>query len=200
MDSANSSTESDRARACVLVSGGLDSAACLEFMKSKGFDLTALHVDLGQAAASEEKRAAQNLCNHYGIPIQFARWLGDSDRGSGEIVGRNAFLIFAAVMECPSDGLLVIGIHSGTSYFDCGTEFVSEIQNLLSGYSNGRTQVLAPFLTWDKRQVWEFCVARNVPVELTYSCERGGNPPCGSCLSCKDRKALDALANLNHSA
>lgn len=200
MPFTNSSTESDVARACVLVSGGMDSAACLELMKSKGFDLSAIHIDLGQAAAGEESRAAQNICDHYGVPIQFARWLGGSDKGTGEIVGRNAFLILAALMECSSDGLLVIGIHSGTSYFDCGAEFVCDVQRLVSSYSNGRTQVLAPLLTWDKRQVWDFCVARNVPVELTYSCERGGNPPCGTCLSCKDRKALDALANLNHPA
>lgn len=186
--------------ACVLVSGGVDSAACVQLLKSQGFAVTALHIDYGQLAASDERRAAECVCKYYGVPIHFASWTGIQGRGAGEVVGRNAFFIFAALMELPQDGLLVLGVHSGTPYFDCSSDFLSSVQGLLNGYSNGRVQIVAPFLHWDKRQIWELCIERGVPLEVTYSCERGGTPPCGTCLSCKDRKALDALANVNDSA
>jgi 7-cyano-7-deazaguanine synthase len=45
----------------------------------------------------------------------------------------------------------------------------------------------APFATWTKQDIIAYCRTRNVPVHLTYSCERGTEPPCGTCLSCKDR-------------
>ena len=118
---------------------------------------------------------------------------------SGELIGRNAFLIFTAILYCKiSSGIISLGIHSGTPYFDCSESFVKIINKLLEEYSNGKVILNAPFIKWDKKMIYDYCKENNVPIHLTYSCENGFNPPCGTCLSCKDRKALNANKEIKY--
>jgi 7-cyano-7-deazaguanine synthase len=186
-------------RACVLLSGGLDSAACLEFVLSRGIYASALHVDYGQSAAADEQQAATQLAAHYEIDLTVCQWKSSHIKQTGEIVARNAFLLFAATLEKAAEtDLLVIGLHSGTPYYDCGEVFISQSQQLLDGYVDGRVRIFAPFLQWTKQDVWQYAKCRSVPISLTYSCETGGTPTCGTCLSCLDRRALDACQNVDN--
>lgn len=156
-----------------------------------------LFIDYGQAAAAQEEKAATAIAKFYRLPLRICRWTSGEPKGEGLILGRNAFLLFAAMMEMrQSSGSIAIGIHAGTPYFDCGPSFRSAIQALVQGYSVGRIAIQAPFESWTKGEIWQFCRERKVPVELTYSCERGENPiPCGECASCKDLKALREVQN-----
>lgn len=92
-----------------------------------------------------------------------------------------------------SDGIIAAGIHAGTPYFDCTQMFVKCVNDLLKGYSGGKVAFDAPFITWTKRMVVEYCRKNNVPLSYTYSCENGEDPPCGHCLSCIDRVVLNVL-------
>ena len=106
-------------------------------------------------------------------------------------LGRNCFLISAALMERPNSvSLIAIGVHGGTDYPDCSQPFLETMQAVLDVYENRSVQLTAPFSTWTKADIIAYCGIRNVPVHLTYSCERGTEPPCGSCLSCKDRRSV----------
>ena len=67
------------------------------------------------------------------------------------------------------------------------------MQAVLDLYSEG-VQLAMPFLHWTKAEVFEYCLIKDVPLHLTYSCERGLDPPCGYCLSCMDREAFDVSA------
>ena len=169
----------------------MDSAACVKFFLNEGMDVRGLHVDYGQAAAKEEDAAARGVAAHYGIPITSMRCAGFHGKADGLIVGRNAFLVCVALMEAPHS-LIALGIHSGTRYWDCSARFLESMQVIVDGYTDGRVRLIAPFLTWSKRQVWAFSKSNEVPIELTYSCETGGNMPCGKCLSCRDKEALGA--------
>lgn len=178
----------------ILLSGGIDSAACLDFYLGLGRKPCALFVGYGQPAESREEWAARAMANHYEISISCPRWTGTKSRGSGVISGRNAFLVTAALMERPpSVSVIATGIHAGTGYADCSADFVDGMQEVLDIYSEG-VQLAVPFLDWSKAEVFEYCLRRKVPLELTYSCEAGTSPPCGRCLSCMDREALDASA------
>lgn len=177
--------------AVVLLSGGLDSAACAKFMMNHVDVVTALHVDYGQAAAVQEYAAAQSVANHYHIELTYVRYDGCRAKAPGLILGRNAFLVLAALMET-SSSLIGLGIHSGTRYWDCSPQFIESAQSLLNGCADGRVQLVAPFLAWSKPDIWAYCKREKVPVDLTYSCERGGAVPCGQCLSCLDKEALRA--------
>jgi len=86
--------------------------------------------------------------------------------------------------------LIALGIHAGTAYYDCSEHFVGHLNALLSGYCNGRTVLAAPFLSWSKHSVYDFCAKNEIPIHLTWSCEIGPVTPCGRCLSCEDRGQL----------
>ena len=178
----------------VLVSGGIDSAALLAFYLSQQLAVRALFVDFNQPAAKQESRAVKALCKHYGIQLSIVTVKSEATFSSGEITGRNAFLVFSALMACGArPGIIALGIHEGPPYYDCGEGFLKSIRTVVDGYTAGKIEVAAPLLKWGKQVIWEFCKEAQVPVDLTYSCENGGVPPCGNCLSCKDRRVLYAM-------
>jgi 7-cyano-7-deazaguanine synthase len=177
--------------AVVLLSGGLDSAACVAFFQSQGFLVKPLFVDYGQCSGAEEERAAQAIANHFGATLSCIRCSGTAKKASGLVTGRNAFLLCLALLELDSaPTVLSAGIHAGTDYWDCSDRFAETMQVLVDGCAGGRIKLNFPFLRWNKRQIFDYCLAHKVPVELTYSCEAGTPRPCGNCLSCRDRKAL----------
>lgn len=178
---------------CVLLSGGLDSAACVAFYIRRGFKVRTLHVDYGQSAAIQEDVASSAIANYYHVERLKLCLQGTQPKTSGLIHGRNAFLLFIALMEFgPGVCLFVTGVHTGTTYGDCSASFMNSIQRIFDIYTDGVSRVAAPFIDWTKRDIWDFCIKENVPVGLTYSCEFGGDVPCGRCLSCKDMEALRA--------
>jgi 7-cyano-7-deazaguanine synthase len=177
--------------ALILLSGGVDSSVCLTFLQGQGLEISALFVDYGQSAAKEERAASLAISGFYKVPIKvlevsgFRRWV------AGYIKGRNAFLLYTALMAAEfSTGLIALGIHAGTSYVDCSEYFVRQLQASFDIYTDGRVRIHAPFLNWNKREIWEYGRSIGAPFDRTYSCEMGGEPPCGQCTSCIDREAL----------
>ncbi len=155
--------------------------------------MAGIFVDYGQIAMPREVRAAEAVAKHYRIPLTKLKWMGVQQKTSGLILGRNAFLLMGALIELPEDqGILSIGIHAGTRYQDCKGLFVRKMQSLFDTYTKGKVQIGAPFLKWTKGDIWQYSKSRGVPLDLTYSCERGENQPCGICLSCQDLERLYA--------
>jgi 7-cyano-7-deazaguanine synthase len=188
----------EHGEAWVLLSGGIDSATCVAFYLEHGFFVQSIFIDYGQIAAEREARAARILAQHYQVPHYQLTWSGMQRKSAGLVCGRNAFLLFAAMMEVPENAtILAIGIHSGTSYPDCTPRFVNKMQALFDMYSDGTMQIGTPFLKWTKQDIWKFATSHGVPLNLTYSCERGLDQPCGKCLSCRDLEALDARSPNN---
>ncbi len=178
----------------VLLSGWIDSTACLDFYLQLGRPPCGLFIDYGQVAAASEWQAACAVADFYDIPVNRIRWEGAKSKGDGLILGRNAALLTTALMEKPqSVCVLAAGIHSGTGYADCTDEFREKIQTILDIYEEPSVQFAAPFLSWTKAEIVEYCLLRRVPLDLTYSCERGV-VQCGSCLSCQDRELIRARA------
>lgn len=181
-------------RAWLLLSGGIDSTACLAFYLKEEFHVECLHISFGQPGSRQERAAAERVARHFDVPLTILHWSGSADFMAGEIVGRNAFFLLGALIEIGGNaGILAIGIHAGTPYFDCSQAFLSSLQTVFDGYCDGRVRIAAPFIEWSKQQVFAFCESEGVPIELTYSCEKGTYQPCGECSSCRDRRALDAL-------
>jgi len=172
----------------------MDSTGCVEFYKKRADCVTAIHFDYGQPSAKRERRASLEVAQHYDVPLMFLELTGAQPKRSGEVLGRNAFLLMACMMVVKeSHGIIAVGLHAGTPYFDCSEAFLSLMQQVADGYSGGRLRIGAPFVRWTKRDIWEYCKVNNVPVDLTYSCELGADQPCGKCLSCRDVEALSAL-------
>ena len=177
--------------ATVLMSGGIDSTACAHFLHSAGFSVRGLFIDYGQAARSAEARAVQAAAQHLACQVTSVSVLLGREFAAGELTGRNAFLISTALFAGISrPGVLAIGIHAGTPYFDCSEAFFEAIARLVSEQTDGTVTLIAPFLNWTKGDVFNYFTASQLPVSVTYSCESGGEEPCGLCASCRDREAL----------
>lgn len=172
--------------------GGIDSSACAHFLQARGDEVASVFVDYGQLAAERERLSVQQLCARLEIPLSICKAVSPVRFGTGELIGRNAFLLLSAVflMRC-NVGLLAIGVHAGTSYYDCSPGFIDQMSRLVAEHTDGRLQIIAPFLSWHKGEIVRYFVNTGIPAELTYSCELGSLEPCGKCLSCLDRLALN---------
>lgn len=182
--------------ALVLLSGGVDSSCCVAFYRRMGYEVKCVFVDYGQPVNQKEEQSAKAIANHYEISLDIIRCSGPSGAFRGEIAGRNAFLVFVTLLYAPQlTGMLALGIHAGTTYYDCSEHFASQVNNILSGYRSGEVALATPFLTWSKQEIYDFCFDHRVPIKLTWSCEVGPSRPCGRCLSCKDREHLNVCTS-----
>jgi 7-cyano-7-deazaguanine synthase len=179
-------------KATVLFSGGIDSASTALLLKSSGLAVRGLFVDYGQPSRQMERRSIALLKDSIGISVDEIHVSSLSSHGVGELTGRNALLIFSAVLlgNCDS-GAIAIGIHSGTPYYDCSPDFAEKIDTLVQQCSDGKLFVLAPFVHWSKDDVYSYFLSQGISIEETYSCEAGTSPSCGLCASCLDRKRLE---------
>lgn len=174
--------------ACVLLSGGVDSALVATLLLQGGRPTSALFVDYGQPAARAELTASRAVAGHLGVAWRQVAVAGLAVPASGETPGRNDLLLAVAAAAAPGCDLAV-GVHAGTGYADCSPAHRDAWQALLDRQHGGTLRVLAPLIDLGKAEVLGLAADSAVPFSLTHSCE-AGNDPCGRCLSCLDREVL----------
>jgi 7-cyano-7-deazaguanine synthase len=180
-----------QSQALVLLSGGIDSTACAHLLQAQGMTVEGIFFDYGQPAARREQVAAKAIAEHLGIPLSLATVAGPAKHSVGEVTGRNAFLILGSIVLRPwNAGILALGIHFGTTYYDCSAAFITAMSSLVAEHTDGALTLLAPFREWSKKQIYDYFAGAELPIELTYSCEAGAPEPCTVCNSCRDRSAL----------
>lgn len=207
-------------KSIVLLSGGLDSAVLLAWVRNNiGGDIASLSFNYGQRHRRELWSASQ-IARYYGAAILTAQIppgllagssltsvgsnVEESLAGSPTVVpGRNLVFASLAVAEAVRRKASVIYLaptrDDHAVYADCRPEFVNSL-NLasLTGYG---VQVQAPFAALSKREVVGIGRELGVPFDMTWSCydPQGFDPgapasgvPCGKCGACKVR--AEALA------
>lgn len=171
----------------ILSSGGIDSTACINFYKKINFNIECLFLDFGQQATARELKAIKRICAFYNIKLRTLKISTERKYKSGEVIGRNAFFIFTALMNFENEnGIIALGLHKGTPYYDCSAEFVNEIQKIIDNYSKGTIKISTPFIEFNKMEIYDYCISEKIPLNFTYSCELGKVQPCGECATCKD--------------
>lgn len=182
----------ERTAATVLLSGGIDSAACAHHLLAQGFEVDALFVDYGQAARQPELAASELVAKELRIALRRVALSGMPTRAAGELPGRNAWLASTAYFAgAGRPAVIGLGVHAGTPYYDCSSRFWTSMSDLIAEQSDGTTRIVTPFLEWSKSDVYDYFVSNvNIAPSITYSCEVGTVPRCGKCLSCRDRDAL----------
>ena len=80
-----------KGKATVLLSGGIDLAACAHFLQSK-YDLLAVFVDYGQPALECEKEASSKIAKSLGIGLTWANFRVPIAIQIGEVPARNGIL------------------------------------------------------------------------------------------------------------
>ncbi len=207
----------ERNRAVILLSGGLDSTTAAWLAKESQFDLFALSFDYGQRHRKELDAAARvaralDVRQHQIVRMNLGDWSDSSLTGQGEIPNeptdgipstwvpaRNH--IFLAVASGYAEVVGASAIYIGVSevdysgYPDCRGEFLNAFQQAANMASKqfveqGRSvPVIAPFLHVTKAGIVRLGLKLGVDYGLTWSCYQGDEAPCGACDSCRLRAA-----------
>lgn len=209
-------------KAIILLSGGIDSTTTLYFAKNQGYKCHALIFDYGQRHKREIKSAVA-VAKRAKVPYQVIKitlpWKGSSlldkkkkvpsgrslkeiSRGipSTYVPARNTiFLSFAlSYAEAIGAGVIFIGANAVdfSGYPDCRPSFYRAFQKVVKeGTKKKKIRVLTPLINMTKAQIIALGLKLKAPLELTWSCYKGGKKPCGVCDSCKLReKGFKALA------
>jgi 7-cyano-7-deazaguanine synthase len=76
---------------------------------------------------------------------------------------------------------------------DTSGDFFAKLEAMLKASStrprNGRFRILRPLSSHTKPEVVLLALSLGVPLELTWSCHRGGESPCWECEGCRVRIA-----------
>ncbi|GAA4198103.1 7-cyano-7-deazaguanine synthase QueC [Streptosporangium oxazolinicum] len=209
----------------VIASGGLDSTALAYHLLDQGHRLRLVSFDYGQRHRVE-LRAAARIADEINIPhevvdlVSVGRLLSGSALTDPEVAvpdghytdlsmrstivpNRNAIMTAVAVGIASASGCecVALGVHAGDHaiYPDCRPAFV-DLADRLARTATEDTEspirVIAPFVTWTKRQIVARGASLGVPFAMTWSCYRGGERHCGSCGTCIERREAFELASV----
>ncbi len=179
----------------ILMGGGLDSSYLASNLAKSGQNghVVGIHFDYGHPASCPERNAVSIMGEYLGIDVLYGHFDIPFIHNEYEVKGRNLLLTMAAIPfaikhECSQ---IALGVHRGIQYYDTTKRFLKDAQNILDGYFGGAIRITAPLINLTKLEIFELS-RKIIPFDLIYSCEKGTNPPCKICPSCKDRSLIDA--------
>ena len=114
---------------------------------------------------------------------------------------RNGLLLSSvaalAMAIYPKDDVdIYLGAHAddaaGRAYADCSDEFCKAMYDAISIGTYEKVKVVAPLVNLNKAGVVKLGLELGTPYQLTWSCYKGGDKPCGTCGTCIDRAAAFA--------
>lgn len=176
-------------KAVVLLSGGIDSLAALDWASAR-FRVTALSFELSGRPRGEA-RACAAIARLYRTPLVRARlpWL--RPRASGYVSARNLVYHAIALSLAEEKGAeAVVAGHNKSdakAFADARPDFFRRLERLNDG-----PRILLPFARLSDAEVVER--ARSLPLHLTWSCYRDGLRPCRRCAACRGRLESFAAA------
>lgn len=215
-----------KAKAVVIISGGMDSATLLYKMVNDGFKVSALSFDYGQRH-KKELVYAQKLCADLGVfhKITDITAINDLLQGSAlttetikvpeghysdvsmkstVVPNRNAIMLSLAYGYAVSINAekVAFAAHAGDHpiYPDCRPSFVIAFDAMEKianeGYANPKLKLEAPFINITKSEIAKIGSKLNVPYEDTWSCYIGRKKHCGRCGTCVERKEAFKLSRV----
>ncbi len=211
-------------KAIILLSGGLDSLVSLGLAMDKYNVDLALTFDYGQKSAEQEIEQSAKICAHYGINHKVIKldWLKEithtalvsdaelpqeANEDSMKAVwvpNRNGlFLNIAASyaddgQDTEGYSTIIFGANAdeAKTFSDNSADFVEKINAEFELSTLKKPKVVAPLLNFSKDDIVKIAIEKQIPLELAYSCYRGGQRHCGVCESCIRLKS--ALERNNH--
>jgi 7-cyano-7-deazaguanine synthase len=214
-------SKTDKPKAVVVISGGLDSTTLL-YDAMKDFEvIRAVSFNYGQRHNKELLYAA-NTCDKLKVPhsivnlsalgelLSNSSLTGDQDVPEGHyaednmkqtvVPNRNMIMFSIAGGIAVNDGAnaLAVGVHAGDHfvYPDCRTGFIGAASLALylgnEGFGNlWRAPIWAPYIHKSKADIAYKAIQLGVPFHETWSCYKGGDVHCGKCGTCVER--LEAI-------
>ena len=213
---------SDKTRAVVLLSGGMDSCVCAA-LAARDHDAAAVHVSYGQRTEERERRAFLAICDRLRIRDRLVvrnealRAIGGSALTDNAIavpeaapqIGhnipvtyvpfRNAHFLAVAVSwaEVLGAGRVYIGAvqQDSSGYPDCRPEYYRAYNEVVrAGTREGRIEIVTPLISLRKAEIVQLGLELGAPFDLTWSCYSREDAACGVCESCVLRLRAFAAA------
>ncbi|MDD3769491.1 MAG: 7-cyano-7-deazaguanine synthase QueC [Sulfuricurvum sp.] len=210
-----------RKKALCIMSGGMDSTLAAYMMRDEGYEVVALHFNYGQRTVRKELEAFRAICRDLGvehtyeIDLDFFTAIGASaltdhtievPTGGLEpgvpvtyVPFRNGIFLSIATAVAEKEGCEAISIgvveEDSSGYPDCTGDFIGAFENAanLGTKESTRISIKMPLVRLKKSQIVAEAIARNVPLNLTWSCYKDEDEACGVCDSCRLRlRGFDA--------
>lgn len=188
----------DMKRAVLLYGGGLDSTALLlELVKER--KVIALHINYGQVAFMQERRAAQYWCGKYGVYYDtfFAHLDYVSPKASivggtgGDMMdGRNMTLIAMGAMYAASNNIheVYVGFHQEPPHHpfpDATEKGLAAMQMAVTVMCQAPIKLLAPFSNLSRFEIVKNAMAIDGKfLDETHTCYTNEYNGCGKCAHC----------------
>lgn len=199
--------------AIVLVSGGMDSCVTAAMAAAENDELAMLHISYGQRTEERERRAFNEIADHYNVAIrldvsiEYLAEIGSSsltdpsidvseaDLDSTKIPTsyvpfRNANMLAIATSWAEAIGATSIYIgavaEDSSGYPDCRPEFYQAFQKVIDTGTRPESciEIRTPIIHFSKAEIIRKAVSLNAPLHLTWSCYRSSEQACGTCDSC----------------
>ena len=199
--------------AVCLVSGGMDSCVTAAIAAAENDELAFLHVSYGQRTEARERRAFEELADHFGVArrlvaaIDYLARIGGSsltdtkipvakaDLASREVPTsyvpfRNAHLLAIATSwaEVTAARRIYVGAvaEDSSGYPDCRPEFYAAFARVIEVGTRPltRVEIKTPVIGLRKADIIRRGMELRAPLGLTWSCYRAEERACGRCDSC----------------
>ena len=211
--------------AVCLVSGGMDSCVTAAIAKEENEELAFLHISYAQRTEARERRAFEDLADHYGVArqlvasIEYLKQIGGSSltdqtievaeanlnsRGipTSYVPFRNSHLLSIAASWAEVIGAQRIYIgavaEDSSGYPDCRPEFYAAFQRTIDTGTKPETriEIVTPVISLRKSEIVKRGVELGAPLHLTWSCYQAEERACGRCDSCALRLRAFAEAGM----
>ncbi len=212
-------------RAYVLLSGGIDSSACLAVANERHDGMVcAVSITYGQRHKNEIEHACE-VVRHFQLAFIHKDLTGLI--GTGGLTDESLVIPHKSYAELPEgvsptyvpfrNGLFLsliasiasadpeaVAIYYGAhaedaerdAYPDCSVKFIKAMARAIDIGTYGRIKLLVPFARSTKAQVIRVGETLEVPWALTWSCYEGGEYHCGSCPTCLARREAFLIAGV----
>jgi 7-cyano-7-deazaguanine synthase len=212
--------------AVCLVSGGMDSCVTAAIAEKETDEIAFLHVSYGQRTEARERRAFEDLADHYqvrqrlAVSIEYLKTIGGSSLTDDKIPVseanlaspevptsyvpfRNSHLLAIATSWAEVIGARRIYIgavaEDSSGYPDCRPEFYEAFQTVIDVGTKPETriQIVTPVIHLRKAEIIKRAVELEAPLQLTWSCYQAEDFACGRCDSCGLRRRGFAEAGVD---
>jgi 7-cyano-7-deazaguanine synthase len=199
--------------AICLVSGGMDSCVTAAVARVENDELAFLHVSYGQRTERRERRAFDELAEHFGVSRRLATSIehlaqiggssltdprlpvAEADLASRRVPTsyvpfRNAHLLAIAASWAEVIGARRVYIgavaEDSSGYPDCRPEFYEAFQRVIEVGTRPETRVeiRTPVIALRKSEIVRRGAELGAPLGLTWSCYQSETLACGRCDSC----------------
>ena len=199
--------------AVVLASGGMDSCVSAASAIADGYEPAFLHVNYKQLTEKRELRAFYEIGDYYKIKARMVvdithlsdfggscltdekievpdANLNNIDIPVSYVPFRNANILATAVSwaEIIHAKRIYVGAveEDSSGYPDCRRSFFDFFEKAISEGTKPETEIsiVTPLINLTKKEIIEKGLEMDAPLNLTWSCYKQEDKPCGDCDSC----------------